>query len=104
MCFPVEGSASSQISQEGLRRIIEAGKDAGQIRVAEVARNGLAQYAPEIGGEREIASFVELRGVEAGPAPVNPAATHRSAKDEHDIGMPMVGAAIAVFTGRASEL
>src|ERR1019366_4512164 len=102
--FSQNGVASSQISQEGLRRVIEAGKHAGQIGVAEVARNGLTQHTPEIGCERKVPTFVELRRVEAGPAAVNPAPAHRSANDEHDIGMPVVGAAIAVFAGRASEL
>ena len=69
-----------------------------------MARNGLAQHAPEIGGEREVASFVELRWVEARPASVDPAAAHRSAEHEHDVGMPVVGAAIAVLAGGASEL
>src|SRR5271157_20465 len=102
--FSLDGVASSQISQERLRLVVEAGKYGVQIGVAEVARDGLAKHAPEVGREREVTSFVELRRVEAGPASVNAAAAHRSAQDEHDVGMPVVGTAIAVFAGGASEL
>lgn len=54
------GTLSSQVSQEGLWRVVETGKDGGQTGITEVAGNGLTDHAPEIGGEREIASFVEL--------------------------------------------
>ena len=68
---PLVGATSPQVAQEGLRRVVEARKYGGQAGVAEMAGNGLAQYAPEVGCEGKVASFVELRWVEAGPASVN---------------------------------
>src|SRR5271167_430520 len=48
--FSLNGIASSQISQKCLRLVVEAGKYAVQIGIPEVARDGLAEHAPEIGG------------------------------------------------------
>jgi len=58
----------------------------------------------EIRGEREVAAFVELVIVQAGPFAVNLPALHIAAHHEHTIGVAVVGAAIAIFLGGAPEL
>ena len=45
-----------------------------------------------------------LRQREPGPAAVDLAALHRSADEEHRIGVAVIGAAVAVFRDRAAEL
>src|ERR1035438_1930049 len=95
---------SSQILQELAWLIVEARKHGVQMCVAEMARDRFAQQAAKVGGEHQIAAFVELGWIEAGPASVNSSAAHRAAEDEHHIGVAVIGTAIAVFARRASEL
>ena len=59
--------------------------------------NCLAQDSAEIGGEREIAAFVELRRVKARPAPIDAAAAYRAAENKHHVSVSVIGAAIAIF-------
>jgi len=68
-----------------------------------VPRHSFAEYLTEIRGKRQIAAFVELRLIEARPASVYFSALHRSSKNEHDIGMAVVGAAVAVLARGAAE-
>ncbi len=62
-----------------------------------------ADHRAEVRGEREVASFVELMIVQAGPFAVNLAALYIAAHEEHAIGVAVVGAAIAVFLCSAPE-
>jgi len=66
-------------------------------------RDGFADHAAEVGGEREVAAFVKLRLVEAGPLSVDFAALDRASHDKHDIGVAVVGATIAVLACGATE-
>ncbi len=63
-----------------------------------------AEDIAKIGGEREIAAFVELLVLKTRPLAVDFAAAHIAAQNEHDIGVAMVGSAIAVFFRGAAEL
>src|SRR5215469_4972983 len=81
----------------------EAGEDLRQIFVTQVLIQGLAEHGPEVGREREVAAFVELRGIESGPAAVHLSAPYRPAEHEHDIRMSVIGAAVSVFPCRAAE-
>ena len=69
-----------------------------------MAGDGFSNYLAEVRRQSEVAAFVELRLVEAGPAAVHLAALHRAAENEHHIGVAVVGAAVAVFARGASEL
>ena len=53
---------------------------------------------------RDIAILVEGRIVKPGPPTVNAPAPHTSAHHLHHIPMPVIGAAVAIFMHRASEL
>src|ERR1017187_4215839 len=88
--------SSSQILQEPGWLIVKARKHGVQVCVAEMARQCFAQHTAKIGGQRQIAAFIELRWIEARPASVNPSAAHRPTEDEHHIGVAVIGAAIAV--------
>src|SRR5215469_16875893 len=66
--------------------------------------DGFADYAAEVGGEREIASFVKLRLIEAGPLAVDFPALHGASHDEHHVGVAVVSAAIAVLSRGTAEL
>ena len=62
-----------------------------------------AEHAAKIRGEGEVAAFVELMIVQAGPFTVNFSAAHVSAHHEHAIGVAVVRAAVAVFAAGAAE-
>src|SRR6266478_5016386 len=63
-----------------------------------------ADDGAKIGRERKVAAFVKLVIVQAGPFAIDLAALHVATHDEHAIRMAVVGTAIAVFLGGASEL
>ena len=67
-------------------------------------RYGFADYLAEVGGQGEVAAFIELRLIEARPAAVDFASLDWAAQDEHHVGVAVVGAAIAVFARGASKL
>ena len=69
-----------------------------------MAGDGFSNYLTEVRGKSEVAAFIELRLVESRPAAVHLAALHRAAENEHDIGMAVIGAAIAILARRAPEL
>src|SRR5687767_8744082 len=52
----------------------------------------LAQDVTEVRRHREIATFVELLGLEAGPLAVELAAAHAAAEHHHHVAVAMVGA------------
>src|ERR1700722_18135529 len=62
-----------QIPQKFPCLIVEAGKDCRQVLVAHVSRDGFTYHLAEVGGQRQVAAFVELRLVEAGPAAIDAA-------------------------------
>src|SRR4030095_3628187 len=62
-----------------------------------------AAYRAEVGSQSEITSFVKRFRRQSRPAAVNLAAAHLPAHHEHDIGMSMIGAAVAVLARRATE-
>src|SRR5580698_11253647 len=69
-----------------------------------MTRDSFANDLAEVCGEGQVAAFVELRLIEAGPASVDFPAFDRATEHEHDVGVTVVGAAIAVFAGGAAEL
>ena len=69
-----------------------------------MAREHFAAHGAKVGGEGEIAAFVKRFRREPGPAAVDFAAAHAPAHGEHDVGMTMIGAAIAVLARGAAEL
>ena len=71
--------------------------------VAHVARYQFAQHVAEIGGQRQVAAFVELLALEARPLAVDFAALHAAAHHEHTVGVAVIGAAVAVFLRGAAE-
>src|SRR5215469_5502111 len=81
----------------------EAGKDLRQVLVAQVLIHGFAQHGSEVGGECEVAVFVQLRGIESGPTAVDSSAIYGPAENEHDVRMSVIGAAVSVFPRRAAE-
>src|SRR5258708_35895052 len=74
-----------------------------QVAIAEVAIHSLADHLAKIGGQGEIAAFVEMLGRQAGPLAIHAAAAHRAAEHEHDVGMAVVGATIAILSRVAPE-
>src|SRR3954462_4620061 len=80
----------------------EAGEDSGQLTVAHVPAKAFAEHGTEVGGDFEIAAFIKVSRVEAGPASVDFAAFHGAAEDEHYISVSVICAAAAVLTGCAS--
>ena len=62
------------------------------------------KYISKIGGELEVAGFVELFGSESRPLSVDFAAFDRSAGNEEAACMAMIGTAGAVLTNGAAEL
>ena len=67
-------------------------------------RDHFAEHLAEIRGDRQVAAFVELLVVEAGPAAVDLAALHVAAEHKHGVGVAVVGAAGAVLARGAAEL
>src|ERR1700722_557200 len=65
--------------------------------------DGFADYLAKVGGEGQIAAFVELGLVQTGPSSVDFSALDWTSQNEHHVGVAMVGAAIAVFADGASE-
>ena len=81
-----------------------AGEDDFEVSGAESLADHFAEDLAEVGGEGQIAAFVELVVVEAGPAAIDLAAFHVAAENKHRVGVTVVSAAGAVFAGGAAEL
>src|SRR5215469_10464693 len=81
----------------------EAGEDLRQILVTQMLIQGFTEHGSEVGREREVAAFVQLRGIESGPAAVHLSALNGPAENEHDIRMSVIGAAVSIFPCRAAE-
>ena len=80
-----------------------AWEDGVQILIAEMAIDDFAEHAAEIGGQREVASFVELFGRQVRASVHKLGPFHRTADHEHHVGVAMVGSAIAVLARGAAE-
>lgn len=83
--------------------VVEAGEDGLKVGNADVLGQDFADDGTEIRGEREVAAFVELMIIQAGPFAVDLSAFDVAAHDEHAIGVAMVGATIPVFLGGTPE-
>ena len=70
---------------------------------AQVLGNHLAQHGTKIRSEREVAAFVELLGLQAGPLAIDLATLNRPAHHEHAIRVAVVGPAVAVLVRGAAE-
>src|SRR5579859_1482115 len=86
-------------SQEILRGILEAGEDYVEVVVAHMTIDAFAQHAAEICCQSQVAVLVELFVFEARPMSVDLATFNRAAEHEHDVGVSVVGAAVAVLAG-----
>ena len=62
------------------------------------------KHIPKIRGQRQVAAFIKLILTEAGPTPVDPSALYGTAEREHDGGVTVIRAAIAVLPRRAAKL
>src|SRR6266849_5772649 len=83
--------------------VVEAGENGLEVGNADVFGQDFADHRAKVRCQREVASFVELMIVQAGPFAVNLAALYIAAHEEHAIGVAVVGAAIAVFLCSAPE-
>src|SRR6516162_3924256 len=72
--------------------------------VAQVPGDGFAKDSPKVRGQRQVSAFVKLRLVQSRPGSVNTATAYRAAEDEHDVGVAVIGSAVAVLAGRTPEL
>src|SRR6266478_5901066 len=61
------------------------------------------QHATEVGGQGQVAPLVELLLGKPWPVSEYFAAANVAAHDEHDVGMPVIGAAVAVLARRPAE-
>ena len=66
-------------------------------------REHFAAHRPVIGGECEVAIFVQHLGGESGPATVDLPTAYFSPQNKHHIGVAVIGAAAAVFPCGATE-
>src|SRR5215471_21471592 len=66
--------------------------------------DSFAQYLAEVCSYSQIAAFVEMLSREPRPAAIDSATLDRAAEHEHDVGVAVVGAAIAVLARGAPEL
>ena len=81
-----------------------AGEDEFEVVGADGFGDNFAEDLAEVGGDGEVAAFVELLVVQAGPAAVDFAAFDLAAEDEHGVGVAVVGAAGAVLRGRCGRI
>src|SRR5689334_22539901 len=97
------GAKWLQIPQEPALIILESGEDILQVLVSQVTVHGFTEHGAEVGGQREIASFIELRLFQPGPASIDFSAFNRTADNKHHIRVTVIGAAIAVLTRGAAK-
>ncbi len=74
-----------------------------QVAVFELAVDEFGEDGAEIGGYVQVAALVELFAFEAGPGAIDATAADAAAESEHDVGVAVVGAAIAVFLDGTAE-
>src|SRR5580704_230261 len=86
-----------------MRIVIKAWKNSRKVLHTNVPGQNFSNDATEVGRKRQIAPFVELVVVQAGPSPVDLPALNVAAHHEHAVRMSMVGAAATVFFRGAPE-
>src|SRR4051812_35981828 len=64
----------------------------------------LGKNVAKVRRHRQIASFIELLGLETGPLPVNLPACHAPAHHEHAVGVTMIRPARAILRDGATKL
>ena len=67
---------------EFARVVVEAGEDGFEILAPQVALDDFAQHVAKVGGKSQIAPFIEVTRVEAGPTSVDFAAFDRAAGED----------------------
>src|ERR1700730_17273444 len=83
--------------------IVEARENCVQTSVAQMAADKFSEDRTEIGGEREVAAFVQLARTEAWPFAVHFSAFHRAAHHEHAVRVAVVGTVISVFMSSSAK-
>src|ERR1700688_2320854 len=67
-------------------------------------RHQFAEYVPEVRGQVEIAILVELLILESRPFTIDLSSLDAAAEREHNVGMAVIGTAIAILFRGAAEL
>src|SRR5579862_363050 len=98
-----QGVQLPKVAQELAWLVRESREHLNEILIPEMAVHGFAEHAAEIGSEREIAAFIQLRLIEARPTAKDFSAFHRSSHHEHHVGVAMIGAAVTVFPCSTTE-
>src|SRR5205085_11107166 len=78
-------------------------EDAIQVVITHMVIDGFAQHAAKVGSDSQVAAFPETVVVETRPLAIDLATFYRAAEDEHDVGVSVVGAAVAVFARGAAR-
>src|SRR5437764_12999736 len=81
-----------------------AGEDFLEVYAAEVLRRDLAEHVAEVCRQSEVSALEELVVAKSRPLAVDTSAAHRTADDEHRVGVSVVCAACAVLSDCATEL
>src|SRR6202162_6114175 len=81
-----------------------AGEDEREVADRHPPGEDFGEDVAEVGRHGEVAVLVEVGGVEAGPLAVDLAALDAASEEEHDVGVAVIGAAVAVFLYGAAEL
>src|SRR5580700_1544820 len=97
-------SPSSQESPEARGGHAKAGKNRVHVRGVEMPHRHFGKHIAKIRGQRQVAAFVKPILTEAGPTPIDLSAPYGTAEREHDGGVTMIRAAIAVLPRRAAKL
>src|SRR2546423_258029 len=94
----------SQDTQKSVWTVLEPRKDLRQIAIAEMAIDHFAYNLAKVSCEGQVASLVELRLFESWPAPVDFAAAHWAAYNEHDISVSVIGATSSILARGTAKL
>src|SRR4029077_16904010 len=83
----------------------QTGEDLRELAVVE-AEGALEDGGEDhtvVGGDREVAALIELRGRETGPIAVDAAADDAAPQYPDDVAVAVIGAAIAILPNRPAE-
>src|SRR5687767_12994721 len=69
-----------------------------------MSRGDLTEHVAEVGGQRKVASFVELIALQTRPASVNFSTTHTVAHHKHRIRVTVVRTTISILSHRPAKL
>src|SRR5690349_3034254 len=81
-----------------------AGENGARVADAKVPNDDLAKHVAEVGGDREVASFVALLNRQPRPLAVDASTGDAAADRHHRVAMPVIGSAVAVFADGSREL